>query len=54
MWGLLFLVGGGESRKNVELSEAEVNELCRRSSDIFLSQPMLLELDAPLKICGKE
>ena len=24
----------------------------RRSRDIFLSQPILLELEAPLKICG--
>ena len=29
-----------------------VRQLCTRSREIFLSQPILLELDAPLKICG--
>ena len=26
--------------------------LCVRTRDIFISQPMLLELEAPIKICG--
>jgi hypothetical protein len=26
--------------------------LCRLGKDVLLSQPMLLELEAPLKICG--
>ena len=34
------------------LSEAEIRGLCSRSREIFLQQPVLLELEAPLKICG--
>ena len=35
------------------MSEAEIRELCYRSREIFISQPILLELEAPIKICGK-
>lgn len=38
--------------KQVQLSEAEIKQLCASSRDIFLSQPNLLELEAPIKICG--
>uniref|UniRef100_A0A669DD26 Serine/threonine-protein phosphatase n=1 Tax=Oreochromis niloticus TaxID=8128 RepID=A0A669DD26_ORENI len=34
------------------MTEAEVRGLCIKSREIFLSQPILLELEAPLKICG--
>lgn len=34
------------------MSEAEVRGLCLKSREIFLQQPILLELEAPLKICG--
>ncbi len=34
------------------MTEGEVRGLCLRSREIFLSQPILLELEAPLKICG--
>jgi len=37
----------------VHMTEAEVRALCLKSREIFLSQPILLELEAPLKICGK-
>jgi hypothetical protein len=36
----------------VQLSEAEIRQLCLTSKDIFLAQPNLLELEAPIKICG--
>ena len=39
--------------KSVQLTENEVRNLCLKSREIFLSQPILLELEAPLKICGK-
>ena len=39
--------------KTVQMTEAEVRGLCLKSREIFLSQPILLELEAPLKICGK-
>ena len=38
--------------KQVQLSEAEIKQLCVVSKDIFLKQPNLLELEAPIKICG--
>lgn len=44
---------GSRPGKNVQLSEAEIRALCLKSREIFLSQPILLELEAPLKICGK-
>lgn len=42
----------GRPGKQVQLSEAEIRQLCIFSKDIFLKQPNLLELEAPVKICG--
>lgn len=50
---LLFTVRGAKPGKNVQLQENEIRGLCLKSREIFLSQPILLELEAPLKICGK-
>ena len=36
----------------VNLSEDDIRLLCMRSKPILLAQPMLLELEAPIKICG--
>jgi len=47
------LVRGARPGKNVQLTEVEIRGLCLKSREIFLSQPILLELEAPLKICGK-
>lgn len=38
--------------RQVQLSEAEIRSLCNASREIFLQQPNLLELEAPIKICG--
>ncbi|KAJ8045754.1 Serine/threonine-protein phosphatase PP1-beta catalytic subunit [Holothuria leucospilota] len=40
------------NKSSVQLTEQEVRGLCVKSREIFLSQPILLELEAPLKICG--
>ena len=48
------LARGSRTMKTVQLSENEVKGLCLKSREIFLSQPILLELGAPLQICGKE
>uniref|UniRef100_A0A1A9ZFT2 protein-serine/threonine phosphatase n=1 Tax=Glossina pallidipes TaxID=7398 RepID=A0A1A9ZFT2_GLOPL len=48
----LLEVRGARSGKNVQLSESEIRGLCLKSREIFLSQPILLGLEAPLKICG--
>lgn len=50
---LCFTVRGSRPGKNVQLTESEIRGLCLKSREIFLSQPILLELEAPLKICGK-
>ncbi|KAL2463286.1 Serine/threonine-protein phosphatase [Forsythia ovata] len=38
--------------RQVHLLESQIRTLCTVSSEIFLSQPNLLELEAPMKICG--
>ena len=47
------IVEGNENGKQVKLSEAEIRLLCLESRRLFLSQPNLLELSAPIKICGE-
>lgn len=42
-----------KTTKMVKLEENWIRALCYKSSAIFMSQPMLLELEAPIKICGK-
>lgn len=49
----LLEVRGSRPGKNVQLTENEIRGLCLKSREIFLSQPILLELEAPLKICGE-
>lgn len=45
-----------EARKNrskrIHLAESEIRNLCTTAKDIFLGQPVLLELEAPINICG--
>ncbi len=36
----------------MNLLESEIRSLCVRAREIILAQPMLLELEAPIKICG--
>ncbi len=48
----LLNVRGSKPGKLVNLTEAEIRGLCIKSREIFISQPILLELEAPLKICG--
>ena len=38
--------------KIVSLDIAEVRGLCLQSREIFLNEPILLDLEAPIKICG--
>ncbi|CAM6098677.1 unnamed protein product [Calypogeia fissa] len=49
---LLSVRTSGKPGKQVQLSEGEIRQLCTVSKDIFLSQPNLLELEAPIKVCG--
>lgn len=38
--------------KLVQLTEGEITGLCLVSRDVFMEQPILLELGCPLKVCG--
>lgn len=45
-------VRNGRPGKQVQLAEGEIRKLCLAAKDVFMSQPNLLELEAPIKICG--
>lgn len=47
-------VRNGRPGKQVQLTEAEIRQLCMTAKEIFMGQPNLLELEAPIKICGKQ
>jgi serine/threonine-protein phosphatase PP1 catalytic subunit len=48
----LLEVKGSKPGKLVTLSEPEITGLCIEARDVFAGQDMLLELEAPLQICG--
>jgi len=45
-------VRGARPGKQVTLTENEIRSLCVRAREVFMTQPVLLELEAPIKICG--
>ncbi|XVF57531.1 hypothetical protein PTKIN_Ptkin06aG0213100 [Pterospermum kingtungense] len=42
----------GRGGKQVQLSEGEIRQLCVNARQIFLSQPNLLQIHGPIRICG--
>ena len=48
----LLEVRGSRPGRQVQLAEHEIRGLCLKAREIFMSQPILLELEAPIKICG--
>jgi len=48
----LLEVRGYRPGKQVNLAENEIKGLCQKAKEIFINQPILLELEAPIKICG--
>ena len=48
----LLEVRGSRPGKQVQLLEAEIRYLCTKAREIFISQPILLELEAPIKVCN--
>lgn len=48
----LLTVRGARPGKVVQLLESEIRMLCIKAKDVFMQQSMLLELEAPIKICG--
>ena len=49
----LLEVRGSRPGKQVQLLEAEIRHLCQKAREIFISQPILLELEAPIKASAK-
>ena len=47
----LLEVRGSRPGKQVQLLEGEIRFLCTKAREIFISQPILLELEAPIKVC---
>lgn len=50
----LLEVRGSRPGKQVQLLETEIRYLCTKSREIFISQPILLELEAPIKVSNLE
>ena len=48
----LLEVKGQKPGKLVNLAESDIITLCQKAREVFISQPILLELEAPIKICG--
>ncbi|VDN15686.1 unnamed protein product [Dibothriocephalus latus] len=48
----LLEVKGSRPGKAVHLTEAEIRSIATKAREIILRQPALLELEAPVKICG--
>jgi hypothetical protein len=46
----LLEVRGSRPGKQVQLLEQEIRFLCTKAREIFISQPILLELEAPIKV----
>jgi hypothetical protein len=42
----------GKGAKQVTLNESDIHALCDQVKGVFMEQPMLLELNAPIKIVG--
>ncbi len=47
-------VRNGRPGKQVQLTEMEIRQLCLTAKEIVMGQPNLLELEAPIKICGTD
>lgn len=49
----LLEVRGTKPGQQVQLAEHEIRFLCSEARAIFIKQPILLELEAPIKVCNK-
>ena len=48
----LLLARNEKPDKKIELKEAQIKQLCTMTKQILINQPVFLELEAPLIICG--
>ncbi|CAD6207774.1 unnamed protein product [Miscanthus lutarioriparius] len=42
----------GNKQAQAQLGEGEIRSLCAAAKDVFMRQPSLLDLDAPISVCG--
>lgn len=54
IWRLLDRKKHKVTRKKLLLTESEIRSLCVASKEVFLSQPNLLRLEAPINVCSDE
>lgn len=47
----LLEVRGSRPGKHVRLQDSEIQYLCHKAREVFISQPILLELEAPIQVC---
>uniref|UniRef100_A0A7E4UR68 Serine/threonine-protein phosphatase n=1 Tax=Panagrellus redivivus TaxID=6233 RepID=A0A7E4UR68_PANRE len=48
----LLCVGAKNKGLTKDVKESELLTLCIRARDVFMSQPMLIEIDGPVRVCG--
>ena len=53
IYNTYYIVRGSRPGKHTQLTESEIRGLCLMSREIFLSQPMLLDLEGPMKVVGE-
>jgi serine/threonine-protein phosphatase PP1 catalytic subunit len=52
LFAMCHAVRSNKPGKQANLDEDEIRQICIKSREVFLRQPILLELAAPIKICG--
>lgn len=50
----LLEVRGARPGKEINLPEEHIKILIQKATDVFMSQDVLLQLQAPIKVCGRE
>jgi serine/threonine-protein phosphatase PP1 catalytic subunit len=50
--GLIDRLVGARGGRSAQLAEGEIRAVCQMARTVFLEQPVLLELEAPLKVVG--
>ena len=49
----LLEVRGARPGKEVNLPEEQIKQLIAKATDVLMSQPVFLNLQAPIKVCGR-
>lgn len=47
-------VRGARPGKEVNLPESQIKQLIEKAKDVLMNQPVLLNLQAPIKVCGRD